>query len=80
MSTTRQILTLHAPIAPWLLDTLLSSIEESLVEAGAKRVWIDPRSTYDLTVLAEFPDSPTVSVPDPRTVDESELSRTYGLD
>lgn len=56
MSVTRRILTLHAPVKPSIADELLTSIESALVRSGAERVWIDPQSTYDLTVLAELPE------------------------
>jgi len=74
-TTTRRILTVHSPIRPDVLDQLLSSIEESLVGTGAERVWIDPQSTHDLTVLAEFEDA-AESVPQPRAEGETELSET----
>lgn len=59
MSVTRRVLTLHAPVKPAVADELLTAIEGALLRAGAERVWIDPTSGYDLTVLAEMPDHAT---------------------
>lgn len=64
-TTTRRMLTLHSPIRPEVRDRLLTAIEESLVACGARRVWIDPESTHDLVVLAEF-DEAERAVPQPR--------------
>jgi len=72
---TRKILTLHSPIGADVVDQLLTSIEDALHRVGATRVWIDPRSTHDLTVMAELPDpadrADAAEVPDPRLIDES---------
>jgi hypothetical protein len=56
LSNTRKILTLHSPIGVDVVDELLTSIEGALHRVGAERVWIDPRSSHDLTVLAELPE------------------------
>ena len=72
MPQTRKILTLHSPIGADVVDQLLTSIEDALHRVGATRVWIDPRSTHDLTVMAELPDPAdrdepdVVPVPEPR--------------
>ena len=78
MPQTRKILTLHSPIGADVVDQLLTSIEDALHRVGATRVWIDPRSTHDLTVMAELPDpadrvdgADAADVPDPRLIDES---------
>ncbi len=79
--TTRRILTLHAPVGKTVLDDVLSSLEHALVEVGAEKVWIDPASTADLTVLADFPESAgnvNGEVPAPRAVDEDGLPRARG--
>ena len=74
MPQTRKILTLHSPIGADVVDELLTSIENALHKVGATRVWIDPRSTHDLTVMAELPDpaddADAADVPDPRLVPE----------
>lgn len=73
MPQTRKILTLHSPIGADVVDQLLTSIEDALHQVGATRVWIDPRSTHDLTVMAELPDPADkgdLEVPDPRLVTE----------
>ena len=75
-TTTRRILTLHSPIRPEVLDQLLSSVEESLVGSGARRVWIEPQSTNDIVVLGEFEDSH--GVPLPRAEDEVALTEISG--
>ena len=65
----RRIMTLHMPQRAGVLDHLLSAVEASLLGAGALRVWIDPASSYDLTVMAELPEhaEPDVlTVPEPR--------------
>ena len=68
---TRRILTLHAPVGKQVLDDVLSSLEHALAEGGVEKVWIDPASTADLTVLADFPEPPADGqVPPPRGVDE----------
>jgi len=77
VSTTRRILTLHSPIRPEVLDQLLSAIEESLVGSGARRVWIDPESTHDLVVLAEFAEADG-GVPLPRMEEHIVLTETFG--
>jgi len=74
--TTRRILTLHSPIRPEVLDELLSAIEGSLVDSGARRVWIDPQSTHDLVVLAEFTET-AAGVPLPRSEVPADLSETF---
>lgn len=56
MSNPRKILTLHSPIGVDVVDELLTSIEGALRRVGAERVWIDPHSSHDLTVLAELPE------------------------
>ena len=75
MPQTRKILTLHSPIGADVVDELLTSIEGALHRVGATRVWIDPRSTHDLTVMAELPDpaepADAADVPDPRPLQES---------
>jgi hypothetical protein len=74
----RKILTVHSPIGPNVVDELLTSIEGALQRVGATRVWIDPQSTHDLTVMAELPDrsetgdvelEDEADVPDPRAVE-----------
>jgi len=74
----RKILTVHSPIGPNVVDELLTSIEGALHRVGATRVWIDPQSTHDLTVMAELPDrsetgdvelADEAEVPDPRSVE-----------
>ena len=77
-TTTRPVLTLHSPIRPEVLDQLLSAIEESLVGSGARRVWIDPQSTHDLVVMAEFTET-VDGVPLPRAEDQPALSEVYGV-
>ena len=78
MPIIRKILTLHSPIGPNVVDELLTSIEDALHRVGATRVWIDPQSTHDLTVMAELPDrsetgdvelGDEAEVPDPRAVE-----------
>jgi hypothetical protein len=77
----RKILTVHSPIGPSVVDELLTSIEGALHRVGASRVWIDPQSTHDLTVMAELPDSSELpkgaelhaDVPDPRSIDDEAL-------
>jgi len=78
----RKILTVHSPIGPSVVDELLTSIEGALHRVGATRVWIDPQSTHDLTVMAELPDRTELppgaelldaDVPDPRALDEESL-------
>ena len=78
MPIIRKILTLHSPIGANVVDELLTSIEGALNRVGATRVWIDPQSTHDLTVMAELPDraetgdvelEDEADVPDPRSVE-----------
>ena len=78
MPIIRKILTLHSPIGAHVVDELLTSIEGALQRVGATRVWIDPQSTHDLTVMAELPDRPETvdldledetEVPGPRAVE-----------
>ena len=78
MPIIRKILTLHSPIGAHVVDELLTSIEGALQRVGATRVWIDPQSTHDLTVMAELPDRDATAdlefeddaeVPDPRAVE-----------
>ena len=78
MPIIRKILTLHSPIGAPVVDELLTSIEGALHRVGATRVWIDPQSTHDLTVMAELPDrsetgdvelEDEAEVPDPRSVE-----------
>lgn len=80
MPIIRKILTLHSPIGAPVVDELLTSIEGALHRVGATRVWIDPQSTHDLTVMAELPDrsesgdldvelADEADVPDPRAVE-----------
>jgi hypothetical protein len=62
-------MTLHMPQRAGVMDQLLSAVEASLLDAGALRVWIDPASTHDLTVMAELPEQAegeVVTVPEPR--------------
>ena len=84
MPIIRKILTLHSPIGPSVVDELLTSIEGALHRVGATRVWIDPQSTHDLTVMAELPDHAELpagaelldldaDVPDPRSIDDGAL-------
>ena len=56
-------MTLHMPQRAAVMDQLLSAVEESLLAAGASRVWIDPASTYDMTVMAELPEGAEAGVP-----------------
>ena len=51
---TLHVLTVAPGLPLWLLDHVLTDVEQSLVEAGACRVWIDP-GLPDLAVLAELP-------------------------
>ncbi|NYD40512.1 hypothetical protein [Nocardioides panaciterrulae] len=78
--TTRRILTLHAPVGKSVLDGVLTSLEQTLVDVGAERVWIDPTSADDLTVLADFPEPATNehAVPAPRAVEEAEGRKCVG--
>lgn len=78
MPIIRKILTLHSPIGANVVDELLSSIEDALHRVGATRVWIDPQSTHDLTVMAELPHrseaddldfADEADVPDPRSLE-----------
>jgi len=65
----RRIMTLHMPQRGGVMDLLLSAVEASLLDAGALRVWIDPASSHDLTVMAELPEHPetdALNVPEPR--------------
>ena len=65
----RRIMTLHMPQRAGVMDQLLSAVEASLLGAGALRVWIDPSSTHDLTVMAELPEHAEpglLTVPEPR--------------
>lgn len=65
----RRIMTLHLPQRAGVMDQLLSAVEASLLGAGALRVWIDPASTHDLTVMAELPEQAegdVLTVPEPR--------------
>ncbi|MFC4787239.1 hypothetical protein ACT8ZV_22370 [Nocardioides sp. MAHUQ-72] len=74
MANTRKILTLHSPIGPHVVDELLTAIEKALHRVGAERVWIDPRSSHDLTILADLPELSAASladVPDPRSIDDA---------
>jgi len=61
-----RIMTLHMPQRAGVMDHLLSAVESSLLAAGALRVWIDPASSHDLTVMAELPDPGVPTVPEPR--------------
>ncbi len=75
VANTRKILTLHSPIGPHVVDELLTAIEKALHRVGAERVWIDPRSSHDLTILADLPeltlqDDGLAEVPDPRSLDD----------
>ena len=82
MPIIRKILTVHSPIGPSVVDELLTSIEGALHRVGATRVWIDPQSTHDLTVMAELPDSSELpkgaalleaDVPEPRALEDEAL-------
>ena len=86
MPIIRKVLTLHSPIGPGVVDELLTSIEGALHRVGATRVWIDPQSTHDLTVMAEMPDRGEqvvltegvdieVEVPDPRVIGDDDDTR-----
>ena len=74
--TTRRILTLHGPVGKSVLDEVLSSVEQALADVGAEKIWIDPTSTPDLTVLADFPESATHGkVPAPRAAVDGDAGR-----
>lgn len=48
------VLTVSPRLSIALLDAVLSSVEATLMEAGATRVWID-RELDALAVMADFP-------------------------
>lgn len=55
-TTTRKVLTVHAPLQEVLALGLLNDIEESLKMRGAQRVWIATDSLPDLVIMAEVPE------------------------
>jgi hypothetical protein len=57
VSAPRQLLTLNGYIPQSVVSELLTAIEASLERLGATRVWIDPATHPDLTVMVELPDA-----------------------
>ena len=56
VTSTRKILTLHPPLGDSTIDSILTSLEAALVEAGASRIWVESESYPDLTVMATMPE------------------------
>jgi hypothetical protein len=57
VSAPRKLLTVNGYIPQSVVSELLTAIEASLERVGATRVWIDPDSHPDLTVMVELPDA-----------------------
>lgn len=56
MPTVHKLLTIHAPFAPFIDDTMFATIEKNLASKGITSWWVSPEALPDVVVMVQIPD------------------------
>jgi hypothetical protein len=57
MPETHKLMTIHAPFAPILDDTLFDKIGDAMRQKGITNWWLSPEALPDVVVMVEIPDA-----------------------